>query len=79
LPTPEMELMTTVGGAPDWAGYEQLVDITSALLPLMLQLGIAAQEEAQGVDPLHQLREEAAKRQHVAMIHGLMNVRTHIA
>ncbi len=79
LPTPEMELITTVGGAPDWAGYEQLVDITSALLPLMLKLGIATQDEARGENLLHQLREEAATRQNVAMIHGLMNVRTRIA
>jgi SAM-dependent methyltransferase len=79
LPAPQMELITTVGGTPDWAGYEQLVDITSALLPLMLKLGIATQEEPQGETLLQQLREEAVTRNNVAMIHGLMNVRSRIA
>jgi 2-polyprenyl-3-methyl-5-hydroxy-6-metoxy-1,4-benzoquinol methylase len=79
LPTPEMELITTVGGGPDWAGYEQLVDITSALLPLMLNLGIATREEVQAETLLQRLREEAATRQNVVMIHGLMNVWTRIA
>lgn len=79
LPTPEMELVTTVGGGPDWAGYEQLVDITSALLPLIVNFGIATQEEVQVETLLQRLREEAATRQNVIMIHGLMNVRTRIA
>jgi 2-polyprenyl-3-methyl-5-hydroxy-6-metoxy-1,4-benzoquinol methylase len=78
LPTPEMELITTVGGGPDWAGYEQLVDITSALLPLILKFGIATQEEVQVETLLQRLREEAATRQNVIMLHGLMNVRTRI-
>jgi SAM-dependent methyltransferase len=78
LPIPEMELITTVGGGPDWAGYEQLVDITSALLPLILNFGIATQEEVQVETLLQRLREEAATRQNVIMIHGLMNVRTRI-
>ncbi|HEX8035016.1 MAG TPA: class I SAM-dependent methyltransferase [Ktedonobacterales bacterium] len=79
LPTPELELITTVGGGPDWAGYEQLVDITSALLPLMLNFGIATLEEVRVETLLQRLREEAASRQNVVMIHGLMNVRTRIA
>lgn len=79
MPAPEMELITTVGGGPDWAGYEQLVDITSALLPLILAFGIATQEEVQVETLLQQLREEAATRQNVVMIHGLMNVWTRIA
>ncbi|HEU5439159.1 MAG TPA: class I SAM-dependent methyltransferase [Ktedonobacterales bacterium] len=79
LPTPEMELITTVGGGPDWSGYEQLVDITKALLPLILTFGIATEEEIQAETLLQRLREEAAARQNVVMIHGLMNVRTRIA
>jgi SAM-dependent methyltransferase len=78
LPTPDMELMTAVGGGPDWDGYEQLADLTTALLPLMLNFGIATPEAVQ-VETLHQrLREEAATQHNVVMIHGLMNVWTRI-
>jgi SAM-dependent methyltransferase len=78
LPIPEMELITTVGGGPDWAGYEQLVDVTNALLPLILNFGIATKEEVQVETLLQRLREEAATRQNVVMLHGLMNIRTRI-
>jgi SAM-dependent methyltransferase len=79
LPRPEMDLITTVGGGPDWAGYEQLADVTGALLPLMLQFGIATREEVQVETLEKRLREEAAGRQNVAMALGLMNVWTRIA
>ena len=78
LPIPEMELMTTVGGGPDWAGYEQLVDVTRALLPLMHKFGIAKEEEVQVETLLQRLRDEAATRHNVIMLHGLMNVRTRL-
>lgn len=79
LPTPEMDLITTVGGGPDWAGYEQIADVTSALLPLMLQFGIATREEVQVETLEKRLREEAAAQQNVAMALGLMNVWTRLA
>jgi SAM-dependent methyltransferase len=78
LPAPEMELITTVGG-PNWAGHEQVADVTSALLPLMIKFGIATEEEVQTTTLEQRLREEAARLQSVAMALGLMNVWTHVA
>jgi SAM-dependent methyltransferase len=78
LPAPEMDLITTVGGS-DWAGYEHLADVASALLPLMIQWGIATEEEVQANTLEQRLREEAARLQSVSMSLGLMNVWTHIA
>jgi hypothetical protein len=78
LPAPEMDLITTVGGS-DWAGYEHLADVASALLPLMIQWGIATEEEVQANTLQQRLREEAARLQSVSMSLGLMNVWTRIA
>ena len=78
LPAPEMDLVTTVGG-PDWAGHEQIADVTSALLPLMVKFGIATEEEVQVKTLQKRLREEAARLPSVSMALGLMNVWTRIA
>ncbi len=77
LPAPEMELITTVGG-PDWAGHEQVADVTSALLPLMVKFGVATEEEVQVKTLEKRLREEAARLQSVSMALGLMNVWTRV-
>jgi SAM-dependent methyltransferase len=79
LPAPEMDLINTVGGGPGWAGYEQIADITSALLPLIIKFGIATEEEVQIETLLQRLREEAATRPGAVMAHGLMNVWTRLA
>ena len=79
LPAPEMDLVTTVGGGPDWAGHENIADLTSALLPLMVQFGIASEEEVQVKTLEQRLREEAAQLQSVSMDYGLMNVWTRLA
>jgi ubiquinone/menaquinone biosynthesis C-methylase UbiE len=78
LPAPEMDLITTVGG-PGWAGHEQVADVTSALLPLMVQFGIATADEVQATTLEGRLRDEAAALQGVAMALGLMHVWTHVA
>ena len=78
LPAPEMDLITTVGG-PDWAGHEQTADVTSALLPLMVQFGIATEEEVQARTLEKRMREEAAGLQSVSMALGLMNVWIRVA
>jgi SAM-dependent methyltransferase len=75
LPAPEMDLITTVDG-PDWAGHEHLADVTSALLPLMNQWGVATEEKVQVKTLEQRLREEAARLQSVSMSLGLMNVWT---
>jgi hypothetical protein len=73
-----MELITTVGG-PAWAGHEQVADVTSALLPLMVQFGVATEEEVQVKTLEQRLHEEAARLHHVSMALGLMNVWTRVA
>jgi ubiquinone/menaquinone biosynthesis C-methylase UbiE len=78
LPAPEMDLITTVGG-PDWAGHEQAADVTNALLPLMIQFGIATADEVQATTLEQRLRDEAARLQSVSMVLGLMHVWTHVA
>lgn len=75
LPAPEMDLITTIGGS----GHEHLADVTSALLPLMIQLGVATEEEVQIQTVEKRLREEAASLQSVSMSIGLMNAWTHLA
>ena len=79
LPTPEMDLITTVGGGPDWAGYEQVADVASALLPLILNFGIATRDEVQIETLEKRLRDEAATGRSVSMMLGLMNVWTRAA
>jgi ubiquinone/menaquinone biosynthesis C-methylase UbiE len=77
LPAPEMELITTVGG-PGWAGHEWVADITSALLPLMVQFEIATEEEVQITTLEQRLRAEAARLHSVSMAFGLMHVWTRV-
>jgi SAM-dependent methyltransferase len=79
LPAPEMDLVTSVGGGADWAGHENIADLTSALLPLMVQFGIASEEGVQARTLEQRLREEAARLQSVSMDYGLMNVWTRLA
>jgi SAM-dependent methyltransferase len=78
LPAPQMQLITTVGG-PDWAGHEQVADVTSALLPLMVKFEIATEDEVQVTTLEQRLREEATRLQSVSMALGLMQVWTRLA
>jgi ubiquinone/menaquinone biosynthesis C-methylase UbiE len=45
LPEPTMELFSAVGGGPDWPGYETLAGSVRSMLPLIIELGIATEEE----------------------------------
>ncbi len=68
-----MELITTVGGNPIWEGYYQLAGVVRAMLPAMLKLGVATEEEV-GIDTLEQrLRKEAVERRRAATAIGLMS------
>jgi len=58
LPAPRMQLEATVGGGPEWDGYEHAAETLRSLLPLVVKLGVATAEEVD-VDTLAQrLREE---------------------
>lgn len=58
LPEPEVNLCSPVGGGPDWVGYDYAAESLRSMLPLILQLGIATEEEVE-IDTLaKRLRDE---------------------
>ena len=64
LPEPYMHFESPVGGPPSWAGYSYVANGFRSLLPLIVEYGIATEEEV-GVETLAQrVRQEvvAAKR-----------------
>jgi hypothetical protein len=65
LPEPEMELHSAIGGGPDWPGYEVLAGSIRSVLPLIVKLGIATEEEVQ-IDTLaRRLRAETIEADRV--------------
>lgn len=58
LPEPEMNICAPVGGGPDFPGYDYGAESLRSMLPLILELGIATEEEVE-IDTLAQrLRAE---------------------
>lgn len=58
LPEPEMNVCSPVGGGPDFLGYDYGAESLRSMLPLIVKLGIATEEEV-GIDTLAQrLRAE---------------------
>jgi SAM-dependent methyltransferase len=58
LPEPEMNLCSPVGGGPDWPGYDYAAESLRSMLPLIVKLGIATEEEVE-IDTLaRRLRAE---------------------
>lgn len=58
LPEPEMNVCSPVGGGPDYLGYDYGAESLRSMLPLILKLGIATEEEV-GIDTLaERLRAE---------------------
>lgn len=47
LPEPEVNLCSPVGGGPDWAGYDYAAESLRSMLPLIVKLGVAAEEEVE--------------------------------
>lgn len=47
LPEPEMNLCSPVGGGPDWPGYDYAAESLRSMLPLIVKLGIATEEEVE--------------------------------
>jgi 2-polyprenyl-3-methyl-5-hydroxy-6-metoxy-1,4-benzoquinol methylase len=59
LPEPEMSLCSPVGGGPDYLGYDHGAESLRSMLPLILKLGIATEEQV-AIDTLaDRLRAEA--------------------
>ena len=58
LPEPKMHICSPVGGGPDWPGYDYAAESVRSMLPLIVKLGIATEEEVE-IDTLAQrLRAE---------------------
>ena len=58
LPEPEMNLCSPVGSGPDWPGYDHAAESLRSMLPLIVKLGIATEEEVD-IDTLaNRLRAE---------------------
>jgi SAM-dependent methyltransferase len=47
LPEPEMNVCAPVGGGPDFPGYDYGAESLRSMLPLILKLGIATEEEVE--------------------------------
>ena len=61
LPEPEMTVCSPVGGGPDFPGYDYGAESLRSMLPLILKLGIATEEEV-GIDTLaERLRTETMR------------------
>ncbi|MBE3560090.1 MAG: class I SAM-dependent methyltransferase [Ktedonobacteraceae bacterium] len=79
LPAPQMALLVTAGGGPDWAGYENLTEVVRGVLPQVVKLGLATEEEV-GIDTLtRRLREEAVRRGIAGLGLGLMSAWTRVS
>jgi ubiquinone/menaquinone biosynthesis C-methylase UbiE len=51
LPAPAMHLDAAAGGAPDWPGYEYMARLIRTILPQIIKLGGATEEDV-GIDTL---------------------------
>jgi ubiquinone/menaquinone biosynthesis C-methylase UbiE len=58
LPEPRMRLEASVGGGLGWCGYEDAAETLRSLLPLMVKLGIATEEEVSIYTLAERLRGE---------------------
>jgi SAM-dependent methyltransferase len=76
LPAPELRYEAAIGGGPSWIGYEWFADSVRALLPLILQFGIATAEEV-GIETMEdRLREEIISLGGVARLPALVSAWT---
>jgi SAM-dependent methyltransferase len=58
LPEPEMNVCSPVGGGPDFPGYDYGAESLRSMLPLILKLGIATEEEVSINTLAQRLRSE---------------------
>jgi SAM-dependent methyltransferase len=58
LPEPEMNVCAPVGGGPDFPGYDYGAESLRSMLPLILKLGIATEEEVEIDTMAQRLRAE---------------------
>ncbi len=61
LPDPQMRYEASIGGGPDYSGYQRLADVIRSALPNLVQRGVisADEMEAVGIETLaERLRDE---------------------
>lgn len=65
LPAPKMRYEAPIGGGPDWVGYWDFADVLRSLLPVVVQLGGATEEEI-AIDTLaERLRDDVVAQRGV--------------
>lgn len=67
LSEPEMGLMVSIGGGPNWFMYEELADLVRGLLPLIVNFEVATVEEVEIDTLVQRLRAEAANQRGTVM------------
>jgi SAM-dependent methyltransferase len=73
LPAPHMRYEASIGADPDWPGFELRAADVRTFLPLILQYGLATEEEI-GVDTLaERLREETVSHGGAARLPALVS------
>jgi SAM-dependent methyltransferase len=76
LPTPHMSYEASIGADPDWPGFEMRAADVRQFLPLILQFGLATEEEID-IDTLEErLREETVSQEGAARLPILVSAWT---
>lgn len=76
LPAPEVRYEAAIGGGPSWVGYEWFASSVRAVLPLILQFGIATTEEVEIETLEDRLREEIVSLGGIARLPALVSAWT---
>ena len=77
LPAPQMSCEGIIGAGPDWPGYAYYAETVRSLLPRILKLGIATEEEIAIETLAERLRAEATSQRSVLRGHDLISAWTH--
>jgi SAM-dependent methyltransferase len=77
LPTPHMSYEASIGADPDWPGFEMRAADVRQFLPLILQFGLATEEEIAIETLADRLREETVSHAGAARLPILVSAWTH--
>ena len=77
LPEPRLHLDAPMGGGMDWAGYGYAAQTVRSILPLLVQYGIATEEEV-GIETLEErFRDEVTTQNGVVALQSYISAWTH--
>jgi ubiquinone/menaquinone biosynthesis C-methylase UbiE len=77
LPRPHLHLYAPMGSGPEWVGYEYLAQTIHNMLPLLVQYGIATEEEV-SIDSLaERMRQEVVSQEGTAVLVHHVGAWTH--